>query len=200
MIAWSIEKALNSNCFDKVIVSTDCKEIRDIAKYYGAEVPFLRPDSISDDFTPTIPVVQHAITRLNEIKINVNNVCCIYATAPFITSLSIVDGLKKLTKNNYDYVFSAATFPSSIHRALSLNSKDIVKMIDLENISSRSQDIAEAWQDAGQFYWGRKNSWLSGKEIFNSYSSIIPIDRKFVHDIDTIEDWELAELIFEVIF
>ena len=70
-------------------------------------------------------------------------------------------------------------------------------MIDLENISSRSQDIAEAWQDAGQFYWGRKNSWLSGKEIFNSYSSIIPIDRKFVHDIDTIEDWELAELILK---
>ena len=80
MIAWSIEKALNSNCFDKVIVSTDCKEIRDIAKYYGAEVPFLRPDSISDDFTPTIPVVQHAITRLNEIKINVNNVCMYLST------------------------------------------------------------------------------------------------------------------------
>jgi N-acylneuraminate cytidylyltransferase len=200
MIAWSIEEAINSKCFDKVIVSTDCKKIKEVAEQYGAEVPFLRPDILSDDFVPTIPVIQHAIKKLNDLKVDVDNVCCVYATAPFISSSSIAAGLKKLNKNNYDYVFSAATFPSSIHRALSLDSKDIVRMYDLKNISSRSQDISEAWQDVGQFYWGKKEAWLAGKEIFNSYSSILPIDRKFAHDIDTIEDWNLAELFHKVIY
>lgn len=198
IIAWSITEAIKSKCFDRVIVSTDCKEISKIAESYGAEVPFLRPKNISDDFTPTIPVIQHCIKEISKTDNNIENVCCIYATAPFISSSFIISGLKKLKNMNIDYVFSATTFASSIFRALEINSKDEVRMIDKTNINKRSQDIVEAWYDAGQFYWGKKEAWLKGLEIFDSRSSIIPIPRKFVHDIDTFEDWEQAELFFKI--
>ncbi|HHR6142245.1 TPA: pseudaminic acid cytidylyltransferase [Providencia alcalifaciens] len=200
MISYSIEAALNSKCFDKIIVSTDDIEIAKIAEQYGAEVPFLRPSEISDDQTTTMDVIQHAIMWCEKNSIDVSDVCCIYATAPFISSDDLNAGYKKLINNKeLDFVFTAATFPFPIQRAIKLTENNRVKMFNPENALVRSQDLEEAYHDAGQFYWGRKNAFLQKKPIFSDYSEIILIPRNRVQDIDTPEDWDFAEVLFSIL-
>lgn len=199
LIAYSIEAAKKSNCFDKIIVSTDDNEIAEIALKYGAEIPFLRPKDISNDHATTMDVIQHALNWYKEQEKHIEYACCIYATAPFISSLSIKKGLKALTTGNFNYAFSATSFPFPIQRAFSLNSNGTTQMFNPENLNTRSQDLVEAYHDAGQFYWGKSDAFLTKKNIFseNSYAVILP--RNTVQDIDTPEDWKNAESMYEVL-
>ena len=199
MIAYSIEAARQSGCFDKVIVSTDDQEIADVAIEYGAEVPFLRPADIADDFATTMDVMQHAINWCVEQKWSLDKVCCIYATAPFILPQYIKQGLKSVSAENTEYAFSATTFPFAIQRAISLDKSGAVTMFSPEYVNTRSQDLQEAYHDAGQFYWGKASAFLAGKTIFAEHSKVVVLPRKRVQDIDTPEDWELAESLFSVL-
>ena len=199
MIAYSIEAALNSGCFDKVIVSTDDQEIADVAVKYGAEVPFLRPDNISDDFATTMDVMQHAIQWCVDQDLEVDNVCCIYATAPFILPEYIKQGLVAVSSPNVEYAFSATSFSFAIQRAISVDQNGFVAMFSPEFANTRSQDLEEAYHDAGQFYWGKSSAFLAGKAIFAQHSKAVLLPRKRVQDIDTPEDWELAETLFSVL-
>ncbi len=196
MIAYSIEAAHLSGCFDKVIVSTDDQEIADIAIQYRAEAPFLRPAKIADDFATTMDVMQHAINWCLEQKWSVDKVCCIYATAPFILPEYIKQGLQSVSAENVEYAFSATTFPFAIQRAISLDKSGSVNMFSPEYANTRSQDLEEAYHDAGQFYWGKASAFLTGKAIFSEHSKAVVLPRKRVLDIDTPEDWELAEYLF----
>lgn len=199
MIAYSIEAALESNCFDKVIVSTDDSEIAEIAIKYGAEVPFMRPDNIADDYATTLDVIKHAIEFTEQQGWGVENVCCIYATAPFLTPEFIKKGLQELTKSTIDYAFSATSFPFPIQRAIRLNAQERVGMLQPEHLNTRSQDLEEAYHDAGQFYWGTAIAFLNGKSFFSPQSKAILLPRKRVQDIDTPEDWELAEALYKAL-
>lgn len=199
MIAWSIEAALNSGCFDRVLVSTDSEEIADCAKFYGAEVPFSRPAELSNDHTPTIPVVQHAIHFLQMQKCDVQFVCCLYATAPFVQITDLNTAFTQLEQSDFQYVFSATTFPFPIQRAIRLDKEGRVDMFHPEHLLTRSQDLEEAFHDAGQFYWGRTQAWLSGHPIFSSQSGLCLLPRFRVQDIDTPEDWSRAELMFQAL-
>ena len=199
MIAYSIETALNSGCFDKVIVSTDDAEIAEVAKMYGAEVPFMRPANIADDYATTLDVIKHAIEFTEQQAWGIKNVCCIYATAPFLTPEFIQKGLKELTENAIDYAFSATSFPFPIQRAIKLNSEQYVEMFQPEHLNTRSQDLEEAYHDAGQFYWGTANAFIARKPILGTSSKAVLLPRKRVQDIDTPEDWELAEALFRAI-
>ncbi|WP_272674276.1 MULTISPECIES: pseudaminic acid cytidylyltransferase [unclassified Providencia] len=200
MIAYSIEAAIKSKCFDKIIVSTDDLEIANIAKEYGAEVPFLRPPELSNDYANTVEVIQHAILWYEENNISIDKVCCIYATAPFITSMDLINGFAKLdSNNNIDFVFSAAKFAFPIQRAIKLSSNEKVNMFYPEYELSRSQDLEESYHDAGQFYWGKKTAFLQKKSIFANSSEIVLIPRDRVQDIDTLEDWDFAELLYSII-
>ncbi|KPZ63257.1 CMP-N,N'-diacetyllegionaminic acid synthase [Pseudoalteromonas sp. P1-16-1b] len=199
MIAYSIETALNSGCFDKVIVSTDDAEIAEVAIKYGAEVPFMRPSNIADDYATTLDVIKHAIEFTEQQAWGIKNVCCIYATAPFLTPEFIQKGLKELTENAIDYAFSATSFPFPIQRAIKLNSEKYVEMFQPEHLNTRSQDLEEAYHDAGQFYWGTANAFIARKPILGTSSKAVLLPRKRVQDIDTPEDWELAEALFRAI-
>lgn len=199
MIAYSIEAAKKSDCFDKILVSTDDQEIADVAIQYGAEVPFLRPADIADDFATTLDVMQHAITWCKEQQWSVDKVCCIYATAPFISAEYILQGLKDVSAKNVEYAFSATSFPFPIQRAITLGKDGTVSMFSPEHADTRSQDLEEAYHDAGQFYWGKASAFLSGKAIFSEHSKAVILPRKRVQDIDTYEDWELAESLFSVL-
>lgn len=199
MIAYSIEAALNSGCFDKVIVSTDDAEIAEVAMKYGAEVPFIRPDNIADDYATTLDVIKHAIEFTEQQGWGVKNVCCIYATAPFLTPEFIKKGLQELTKNTINYAFSATSFPFPIQRAIRLNAQERVEMLQPEHLNTRSQDLEEAYHDAGQFYWGTATAFLNGKPFFSPQSKAILLPRKRVQDIDTPEDWELAEALYKAL-
>jgi len=199
MIAWSIEAAKASGCFDRIIVSTDDDEIADIAKRYGAEVPFMRPAELSNDFAGTTPVVKHAIETLLAQGGTLNDVCCIYATAPFVTAEDIRQAFEKLVANNCNYVFSATSFPFPIQRALKVSERGYVEMFQPENFAKRSQDLEESFHDAGQFYWGTVKAWVDESLIFghNSMAHILP--RYRVQDIDTPEDWLRAEMLFKAL-
>ncbi len=195
MIAWSIRAAIESKCFDRVIVSTDSNKIANIARNHGAEVPFQRPAELSDDRTGTTPVMRHAVDWLNEHGEQAEFACCIYATAPFITPTSLREGLKIIKDSNSEFVFSVARFAYPIERALRLN-HGRVEMLHPSKFNVRSQDFEERYHDAGQFYWGTHQAWLNEKEVLNSDSVPITLASHLVQDIDTLEDWQRAEWMF----
>jgi pseudaminic acid cytidylyltransferase len=197
MIAWSIKAAIASQCFDRIIVSTDDEEIAQLALEFGAEVPFIRPAHLSDDYTGTIPVIAHAIEQQNLNTEKFQWVCCIYATAPFIQATDIKSAYQTLLTEKADYSFSVTSYPFPIQRAIKITSNQRVEMFEPQQFNTRSQDLEEAWHDAGQFYWGRADAWLQKKALFTKCAIPIPIPRYRVQDIDTPEDWERAEWIFK---
>jgi len=197
MIAWSIEAAIKSGCFDKVIVSTDDEEIVQTALRFGATVPFIRPAELSDDHTGTIPVIRHAIEWFNAQGHQVEHTCCLYATAPFVSSEDIQRGLGRLTEAGCDYAFSVTSYAFPIQRAIHLNADGRVEMFNPKHFNTRSQDLEEAYHDAGQFYWGRSDAWLEGRLIFGPGSVPVALPRHLVQDIDTPEDWVRAEWLFK---
>lgn len=199
MIAWSIEAAIASGCFDRVIVSTDDEEIASVASEWGAEVPFRRPPELSDDHTGTIPVIAHAIEWLHEQGEALEAVCCLYATAPFVQPEDLRTGYQSLQGggNDVDYAFSVTSYAFPIQRALRLTTQGRVAMFQPEHFHTRSQDLEEAWHDAGQFYWGRAEAWREGLPIFSERAVPVPLPRHRVQDIDTPEDWQRAEWLFK---
>lgn len=199
IIAYSIQTALNSKLFDKVIISTDDEEITKVAKEYGAEVPFIRPKEISDDFSSTNDVVKHAINWLTEQGTKIDYVCCIYATAPFVKQQYLKEGFKKLQHGDKSFAFSVTSFAFPIQRAIKINNGE-VSMFDSQHLMSRSQDLEEAYHDAGQFYWGKLQAFLDDEIMFSEKSIPIILPRYLVQDIDTLEDWQRAELMHQINF
>jgi pseudaminic acid cytidylyltransferase len=197
MIAWSIEAALQSACFDRVVVSTDDAEIAEVARQYGATVPFMRPAELSDDHAGTIAVIRHTIEWFNLQGQSVEQACCLYATAPFVSADDLRRGLGILQGNDCDYAFSVTSYAFPIQRALRLTEQGRVAMFNPEHFNTRSQDLVEAYHDAGQFYWGRAEAWLQSKMIFSPDSLPVLLLRHRVQDIDTPEDWVRAEWLFK---
>ena len=197
MIAWSIEAARLSGCFNRIIVSTDDAEIADVARAYGAEVPFMRPPELSDDYTGTIPVIAHAIDWMNRHAGPVDFACCIYATAPFVQADDLKRGFDVLQQSGADYAFSVTSYPFPIQRAIRITADQRVEMFNPEHFNTRSQDLEEAFHDAGQFYWGRAPAWLTGKPLFSHDAAPVPLPRHRVQDIDGAEDWVRAEWQFK---
>lgn len=201
MIEWSISAAISSNCFNRIIVSTDDFEISNFAKSIGADVPFLRPSSLSEDFTPTGAVVKHALEWLNLSKLSETNVCCLYATAPFVTSSDICQSLSILNNNLCDFVLPITSYSFPIQRALIINeSTKHLEMREPTKFSSRSQDLKESFHDAGQFCWGSAEAWISGDTPFQRKTLPYNLPRFRVQDIDTNEDWKRAELLHKVLY
>ncbi|WP_339651685.1 pseudaminic acid cytidylyltransferase [Halopseudomonas pelagia] len=200
MIAWSIEAALKSACFDHVIVSTDDAEIAEVARRHGAAVPFKRPAELSDDHTGTIPVIRHAIEWVNDNNDeSAQQVCCLYATAPFVRAEDLRQGLSVLVDTGSDYAFSVTSYAFPIQRALRLTPQGRVGMFNPQYFDTRSQDLDDAYHDAGQFYWGNAEAWLQAKVIFAEGSTPVLLPRHRVQDIDTAEDWERAEWMFRAL-
>lgn len=197
MIAWSIEAALASGCFDHVVVSTDDDEIAEVARQYGATAPFMRPAELSDDYTGTIPVIRHAIEWFNAQGQAAEQACCLYATAPFVMPEDIRRGLDILSGTGCDYAFSVTSYAFPIQRAIRISEENRVEMFSPEHFNTRSQDLEEAWHDAGQFYWGLASAWLNSKVIFSPASAPVRLPRHRVQDIDTPEDWLRAEWMFK---
>ncbi len=196
MIAWPIDAALRSNVLDRVIVSTDDAEIAEVARNFGAEAPFLRPASLADDHTGTMSVVQHALEALGLDGASTGEALCLYATAAAVTAEMIAAALSRLAADDVDYVFAAQAYPHPIERALRVDCEGRATMLQPEHRSTRTQDLQPAYHDAGQFYWGRMGAWLRATPLFSPRSIAFPVSRASVVDIDTEEDWRMAELIF----
>ena len=196
MIAWSIVAAGDSGLFDHIVVSSEDAEISAVADRWGAEVPFCRPAELADDVTGTVEVVQHAAHWAVDQGWAVSEVCCIYATAPLLQVSDLDRGLRALESGAWAYAFAATAFEAPILRAFRARPDGGVEMLFPENALTRSQDLPLALHDAGQFYWGRTAAWLDGKRILDRHSVPVIIPRWRVQDIDDVDDWRRAELIF----
>jgi len=199
IIAYSIEAALSSGCFDKVIVSTDDNEIAQVVKEFGAEVPFIRPAEISNDLASTNSVISHAINWMENQGNLINHVCCLYATAPFIEPNTISKAYKIFKNMDADFCFGVTSFPFPIQRAIKIRQNGKVELFQPEHFHSRSQDLDETYHDAGQFYWGTKQSFNSDISILSKIVIPYILPRHLVQDIDSTEDWIRAEIMHEVI-
>jgi pseudaminic acid cytidylyltransferase len=198
IIAYSIEAALDAGMFDRIIVSTDDREIAEVANAHGAETPFLRPADISDDQTGTATVVKHALEWLSATGAPAQYACCIYATAPFVRATDLQDGFNQLVASSKAFAFSVTSFPFPIQRALKLVGNGVAPFSP-EHAETRSQDLEEAYHDAGQFYWGRAAAFLANSPLFSPSSIPVLLPRHRVQDIDTEEDWVRAEHLFRAI-
>jgi pseudaminic acid cytidylyltransferase len=199
MIAWPIEATLQSGIFDAVVVSTDDEEIAAVAKSFGAEVPFVRPAELCDDHSATMPVIAHAIRWWEEHRGALEYCCCVYATAPFLRPEYLRKGFDILREKPVaEFAFSVTRYAFPIFRALQITTSGQLEMFWPENQSKRSQDLPEAWHDAGQFYWGRRDAFLGQKGFFSARAYPVFLPRQLVQDIDMPEDWDLAEKMFAV--
>lgn len=198
MIAHAIDAAKASRLFDRIVVSTDDDEIASIAREYGAETPFVRPPELADDFTPTVPVVAHAITACQSLGWEIDFACCIYPGVPFIQVGDIKAGLELLKISGADYCFPITEFPSAIQRALKRADDGRMAPFHPEYELTRTQDLEPAYYDAGQFYWGETRAWLSNPKL-HSGGVGLPIPNWRVVDIDTNDDWARAELIYNAL-
>jgi pseudaminic acid cytidylyltransferase len=194
IIAWSIEAAIASNLFDHVIVSTDSEAIAEVARKYGAEVPFIRPLELSGDVVGVTDVISHAAKWVVEKGWNADAICCILATAPLIAIADIRKGFEDLIREKYFFVIAATNFASPIFRAFQKESRG-VRMYFPDAFNSRSQDLPEALHDAAQFYWGTTTAWLNKYCAFGAGTGIVKIPRWRVQDIDTEDDWIMAEFL-----
>jgi len=198
LIAYSIEVAIDSNLFQKVIVTTDDEEIACVAKSYGAEVPFIRPKELSDDFSGTDAVINHAIEYLKNEGEEFDYVCTIYATAPLLEKEYLIKAYDDIKNRSVKYAFSCTSMPFPIQRTFKITQDKRCEMFWPENYMSRSQDLEEAYQDAGQFYWNNIN--IQSNEIMFGKDSIpVIMPRHLVQDIDTLEDWDRAEFMYKAI-
>jgi pseudaminic acid cytidylyltransferase len=194
MIAYAIRAALTSKLFDKVIVSTDDDEIANVSRLHGASVPFVRPAELSDDQTVTVPVIGHATNWAIAQGYAVETTCCIYPCVPFLTAENLVDAHKLFVSKNAEYVYPVVAFQSSPWRGLTQPKNGPMQFIFPQYELTRTQDLPICYHDAGMFYWGKASAWVSGLRMHsNGYGYVM--DGKNVIDIDTAEDWSLAERI-----
>jgi len=199
MISYSIKAAQEAGLFDRILVTTDSDAIAEVALAHGAEVPFRRPPELCDDNTPTAPVVAHAIEWLRQAGTPADYACCIYATAPFIRAEDIRVGFDILTKNAVSSAFTVTTFAFPIFRALRLAENGALAMFWPEHKVTRSQDLPTAYHDAGQFYWLSVTRFLESKTLYDLDTRPIVLPRYLVQDIDTLEDWEMAEHMYQAL-
>ncbi|MHC3826964.1 MULTISPECIES: pseudaminic acid cytidylyltransferase [Pseudomonas] len=193
MIVRSIHTALDSGLFEQVVVSTDDADIAELALAHGAQVPFLRPAELADDFTGTAAVIVHALQQLPAF----DYACCVYATAPLLQARFLRQGFELLQQHpDKAFAFSVCSFGFPVQRALTLDGQGALTALYPEFRNTRSQDLPEAFQDAGQFYWGRREAWLRGDVLYSSASLPVILPRHLVQDIDTLEDWKRAEYLY----
>jgi len=198
IIAYSIQAALDSTCFDEVMVSTDDNEIAEIARKYGAKVPFIRSAETANDFATTADVLCEVISEYQRRKINPEYLCCLYPTAPLTTADNLISAFDQLHKNQLDVVFPLVKFSFPIQRALRFHDNQ-VSFFNPEHALTRSQDLEPAYHDAGQFYWTRVNTFMESKSLVSEKTGGIVLPEWQVQDIDNMDDWVLAEMKYRLI-
>lgn len=198
IIAYSIEVAIKSGLFTEVMVSTDSEEIAEVARTYGATVPFIRSSKNADDFATTTDVLQEVLQTYKDLKhLNFEYGCCIYPTAPFTSADHLKAGFLKMKNQKLDSVFPVVAFSYPIWRGLEIVDGERAKMIWPEHLNSRSQDLKKVFHDAGQWYWFNTSTLMD--TLYTKNSGCVALDEKEVQDIDTETDWELAEMKFKIL-
>lgn len=199
IIAYSIEAALNSKLFEEVMVSTDSEEIAEVARRYGANVPFMRSAKNSDDFATTADVLTEVLQEYAKRGKHFDTMCCIYPTAPFVTAEKLNDAYNKFIKSKADMLQPVVAFSFPPQRAFLIQDRKLVYKYP-ECAPMRSQDLENWYHDAGQFYLYKVSSFLKSEKPGQTLVRIpFEISEMEVQDIDNITDWQLAELKYSLL-
>lgn len=198
IICYSISAAIESGCFDEVMVSTDDQEIAEISLKQGAKVPFLRSNANSDDFSTIADVSNEVLENYKSGGRMFEYFCCILPTAPFVTATRIREGFESLSTSSADSLVAITRFNYPIQRALRLEDKNKLRMFWPENYSKRSQDLEASYHDTGQFYWLKTAALDQERKFFTENTLSIIIPELEVQDIDNEEDWLLAEMKYKL--
>lgn len=196
IIVYSIETALKSELFDEVMVSTDDEEIAEVSKEYGAKVPFMRSDENADDYATTVDVLLEVLTEYGKRDFDFDQVCCLYPTAPFVTEEDLKKGLKLLGKATSSIPVVEFEFP--VQRAFKKDKEHSINFAWPKHEKNRSQDLETYFHDAGQWYWIRTDELIKQETLVTSNCKAVVKSKMVVQDIDTKEDWKLAELKFSL--
>jgi len=198
MIAWAITVAIESNLFEHIVVSTDDEEIASLARFWGAEVPFVRPADLADDLAPTAPVIAHAIKSCTDLGWVVDCVCCIYPCVPFLQIEDLTKALNMIREQDVEFSYPVTEYSHPVQRAMRRLSNGKMQFLNPEYELTRTQDLEKTYHDAGQFYWGKAAAWIKNNKIHSSGMGIL-IPSWSVVDIDSKDDWRRAELMFKII-
>ena len=198
IMAYSIEAALKSSLFDKVMVSTDDEEFAEVAKQYGASVPFLRSEATANDYATTVDVLMEVIETYKQRGMEFDTICCLYSTAPFVTSDRLKEAYSKLS-DNVDACFTMVEYSYPIQRSLRINEVGQVEMIYPEHLKSRTQDMEKVYHDAGQFYFVKTKTLIAEKTVWCKRTAPLVLSELEVQDLDTLTDWQLAEMKYELL-
>lgn len=190
IIAYSIENAKATGLFDEIMVSTDDPEIVEIAKQYGASVPFLRSEKMANDYATLADVLQEVIENYVERGASFDNMCCILATCPLIKATDISDAYQRLIQSDFTTICPMVAYSYPILRSYSMDENGEMTMNWPEYAKTRSQDLKPAYHDSGTFYWHKIEQWLAG----NRRRGGVVISEELIQDIDTEQDWKLAEM------
>jgi pseudaminic acid cytidylyltransferase len=197
ILYWTIKSLKRSKLFSKIVLTTDDTKIAKIASQLGVDHIISRPSNLADNYTPTKPVIEHAIRVLKK-KFKIKYVCCVYPCNPFLNSLDLKKSFKVLKKNKNNFVFPITEYTHPIQRAFKLTNKNKLIFFTKKHELTRTQDLVKSYHDVGQFYWGSVSNWLSKKRM-HSNGIGLPIPKWRVVDIDNLQDWKRAELLFKVL-
>jgi pseudaminic acid cytidylyltransferase len=198
VIAYAIKAAKDSGAFSEIFVSTDDEEIAEVAVSFGATIPWMRPNELSEDYSTTVSVMKDAVLKLKSSYSQLEYVCCIYPATPLLQPRFIREGFEVIQEGEWDYTFAASRAEVPPQRFFSLDATNRVELHFPENETTRTQDFLPSYRDAAQFYFGRTSSWELGLQIFSSRSTVIEIPRELSVDIDTLDDWHYAEHLFDL--
>ncbi len=198
IIAYSIEAALNSGVFDEVMVSTDDDEIANVARQYGASVPFLRSAETSNDYSTTVDVLLEVVDKYKEQGKVFDTICCLYSTAPFVTSERLKEASSQISET-VDACFTIVQYSYPIQRSLRINDSDYVEMKYPEHLKSRTQDLEKVYHDAGQFYFVKTDALIQEKTVWCKRTAPLILSELEVQDLDTLTDWQLAEMKYQLL-
>lgn len=198
IIAYSIEAALKSQVFDEVMVSTDDKEIADVAKKYGACVPFYRSPEMSDDTAATAPVLIEVLREYEKLGKRFDFLSCVYPCAPFVKAERLREGMELLTIHQCDSVLPIVKFSYPPQRCLVIR-QGRAQMLYPENYKMRSQDLEPYYHDAGQFYCLKTCSLIEEQKLYCAHTVPMILNESEVQDIDTDEDWKIAEMKYRIL-
>lgn len=198
MLAYAIEACISSNIFDEIIVSTDDKEIAEIAQKYGASVPFMRSEKTSNDMASTYDVLKEVILEYKKLDKNYDNLCCVYPCVPFLKNETLKNAHKTFTENDCDTLLPVVKFSFPIQRAFKVSKNGYLKYREPKNASKRSQDLEPMFHDVGMFYFLKTETMLKNKVLIGNKTMFIEMDESQVQDIDNDSDWKMAELKYKV--
>ncbi len=198
IIAYSIEAALNSGIFEEVMVSTDDVEIAEVARQYGASVPFLRSAETSNDYATTVDVLLEVVNKYKEQGKSFDVICCLYSTAPFVTSERLKEAASQIS-DIVDACFTIVQYSYPIQRSLRINESEHVEMKFPEHLKSRTQDLEKVYHDAGQFYFVKTNSLIAERTVWCKKTAPLILSELEVQDLDTLTDWQLAEMKYQLL-